>query len=240
MDALSEHARWLIAAPIYAAAYLIGIAAFGWMAKRRGLSTAGIWLLMQAALIGGLIGANAAQLFTTGTAGKTIVGGIVGGYLAVVWMKRRLGIKRPTGDLFALALPAGEAIGRIACFLGGCCFGKAATVAWAVHDHGVLRHPTQLYLAIAAAGVFGVLFHLERKRFLPENGLFYVQIALFCGTRFVIEFFRAGEVSAIGLTIAQLAALGGFAFATYKLAQLTNRGAFPSVSKAALSVTTIQ
>lgn len=226
MDALPEHLRWLIAAPIYGVAYLVGIAAFGWMAKRRGLSTAGMWMLMQAALIGGLLGANAAQLIATGTPGKTIVGGIVGGYLAVMWMKRRLGIKRPTGDLFALGLPAGEAIGRLGCFVGGCCFGKAATVAWAVHDHGMLRHPTQLYLAFAAAASFALLFYLERKRFLPENGLFYVQIALFCATRFVIEFFRVGEVSAIGLTVAQLAALAGLAFAMYKLAQLTNRRAF--------------
>ena len=221
MDALPQQLRWLLAAPLYALAYLCAIAVFGWMAKRRGLATSGMWLLMQAGLIGGLIGANAVQLVATGLPGKTILGGIVGGFLAVIWMKRRLGITRPSGDLFALAIPAGEAIGRIGCFIGGCCFGKAATVAWAVHDHDALRHPTQLYLAITAAGTFALLLWIERKRMLPENGLFYLQIALFCASRFTIEFFREGSVTSIGLSVAQLAAVGGFVFATYKLAQLT-------------------
>ena len=220
MDALSQHLRWLLAAPVYALAYLCAIAVFGWMAKRRGLATSGIWLLMQAGLIGGLIGANVVQLAATGAPGKTIEGGIVGGFLAVIWMKRRLCITRPTGDLFALAIPAGEAIGRIGCFIGGCCFGKAATVAWAVHDHDALRHPTQLYLAIAAAGTFALLLWIERKRILPENGLFYLQLALFCASRFAIEFFREASATSIGLSVAQLAAVAGFAFAVYKLAQL--------------------
>ncbi|MBV9149171.1 MAG: prolipoprotein diacylglyceryl transferase [Candidatus Eremiobacteraeota bacterium] len=224
MDALPQHLRWLLAAPVYALAYLCAIAVFGWMAKRRGLATPGMWLLMQAGLVGGLIGANVIQLVATGAPGKTIEGGIAGGFLAVIWMKHRLRITRPTGDLFALAIPAGEAIGRIGCFIGGCCFGKAATVAWAVHDHDALRHPTQLYLAIAAVGSFPLLLWIERKRVLPENGLFYLQLALFCASRFAIEFFREGTVTSIGLSVAQLAAVAGFVFATYKLAQLT-RGA---------------
>ncbi|MBV8689602.1 MAG: prolipoprotein diacylglyceryl transferase, partial [Candidatus Eremiobacteraeota bacterium] len=220
MDVLPEHFRWLLAVPVYALAYASAVAVFGWMAKRRGVATSGIWLLMQAGLLGGVIGANAAQLLITGTPGKTIEGGIVGGYLAVVWMKRRLGIARSTGDLFALAIPAGEAIGRIGCFIGGCCFGKTAAVAWSIHDHGALRHPTQLYLALAAALSFALLLWIERKRTLPENGLFYTQLALFCMARFVVEFFREGNVTALGLTIAQLAAVGGFIFAAYRLAAM--------------------
>jgi phosphatidylglycerol:prolipoprotein diacylglycerol transferase len=220
MDAFQDHIRWLMAAPVYAIAYIVAIMAFGWMAARRGLSTSGMWLLMQAGLVGGLVGANLLQLWASGTPGKTIEGGFIGGYIAVMLMKRRLGITRPTGDLFALALPAGEAIGRIACFIGGCCYGKIAAVSWAVHDHAAFRYPTQLYLAIAAAATFAVLLYLERRQFLPENGLFYAQGMLFCISRFIIEFYRSGPSTSIGLTLAQLACVAGFAFFALKFSAL--------------------
>jgi phosphatidylglycerol:prolipoprotein diacylglycerol transferase len=223
MDALPESVRWLLAAPIYACAYGAAILVFRWIARRRGLDTSGVRTLMLAGLFGGLLGANLIQLLFAGAPGKTIEGGIAGGFIAVVLMKRRLGITRPVGDLFAPAIALGEAIGRIGCFVGGCCYGKAASVAWAVHDHDELRHPTQLYTSAGAALTFALLIALERKRVLPENGLFYVQIALFCMLRFAIEFVRAGDVAAAGLTLAQLGCIGGFAYALWKLRALSAR-----------------
>ncbi|MDP9019152.1 MAG: prolipoprotein diacylglyceryl transferase [Candidatus Eremiobacteraeota bacterium] len=220
MDSLSESTRWLAAAPVYAVAYGCGLLVFAWMARRRGLATAGIWLLMQAAVFGGLIGANLVQLLATGLPGKTIEGGFIGGYIAVVLMKRHLGIRRPTGDLFALAFPAGEAIGRIACFIGGCCYGKVTAAALALHDHGAYRYPTQLFMAACAAASFAFLLWIERKYRLPENGLFYTQGILFCMSRFIIEFFREGSTFAGSMTLAQLGCIAGFAFFATKFTQL--------------------
>ncbi len=51
--------------------------------------------------------------------GKTIVGGLVGGLIAVESVKRLRGIRVATGDLLALPLVLGIAIGRIGCFLSG-------------------------------------------------------------------------------------------------------------------------
>ena len=90
-------------------------------------------------------------------------------------MKRRLGILRPIGDLFALAFSAGEAIGRLGCLVGGCCYGKIATTGLLIHDHGALRYATPLYQSAAAAATFALLVWLERKMTLPENTLFYLQ-----------------------------------------------------------------
>lgn len=229
MDRLDEHLRWLIAAPIYGVAYAVAAAVFWRMARRRAMATDGIARIAAAGLIGGLAGANLLQLFATGLPGKTIEGGIVGGWLAVVWMKRRLGITRPTGDLFALAIPAGEAIGRIACFIGGCCYGHAASVAWAFHDHGSLRHPAQLYSSLAAASCFFILLSLERRRALPENGLFYLGGLLFCGERFVVDFYRDAPVTPLGLTLAQAACLAGAIFFAIKLSRMmqVRRAAIP-------------
>src|SRR5689334_2517864 len=113
MESLDQHLRTLYAAPVYALAYLGAALVFMAMARRRGLATSGIWLLLQAGLLGGLVGANLVQLLFTGAPGKAIEGGIAGGWLAVIYMKRRLGIIRPTGDLFAPAISLGEGIGRI-------------------------------------------------------------------------------------------------------------------------------
>jgi phosphatidylglycerol---prolipoprotein diacylglyceryl transferase len=51
--------------------------------------------------------------------GKSIVGGLVGGGIAVEWIKRRLGVTVSTGDLFAIPLALGIAVGRVGCFLAG-------------------------------------------------------------------------------------------------------------------------
>jgi phosphatidylglycerol:prolipoprotein diacylglycerol transferase len=220
MDSIPESYRWAAAMPLYLAGYLAAISAFRWMARRRGMETPGVRLVMYAGLIGGLLGATVAEWVAAGRPGKTIEGGIVGGFIAVVWMKRTIGLRRPTGDIFAVAVAAGEAVGRLGCFAGGCCFGKPTNLPWAVHDHGALRHPAQLYSSFAAALTLVLLVYLERKRILPENGLLWVQISIFCLARFAIEFVREGAVLPIGLTVAQIGCAAGLAIALYKLRPL--------------------
>lgn len=204
---------------VYGAAYALGILVFYLAARRRGLDTDGIALVAAAGLLGGLFGALVFQFLATAGAqpGKSVLGGIAGGYGAVAWTKARLGIRRPTGDLFALALMAGEALGRWGCLLGGCCYGKVAVgLPWAVWQHGAWRHPAQVYLSLACAAVFVVLLVLERRGDLPENGLWIVQGILYCPARFAVEFFRAGDTLALGLTTAQWACVGGLAFFVWR------------------------
>src|SRR5438045_6526543 len=134
------------------------------------------WLAI-AGLTGGVIGAKLTELIFEGwpikvafvagldprAGGRALLGGMIFGWISVELAKWRLGIKRSTGDLFALALPAGEAVGRIGCFLNGCCYGKACNVPWAVYQHGAWRHPAQLYASAVATIVFVVLL-LARDR----------------------------------------------------------------------------
>ncbi len=64
-------------------------------------------------------------------AGKSIVGAIAGGWLAVEGAKRLRGIECRTGDLLAIPLAAAIAIGRIGCLLTGAgdrTFGVATTL----------------------------------------------------------------------------------------------------------------
>lgn len=205
-------AETIVAGLLYALGYLTGLVAFAQLAKQRGLSTQGIWALTIAALIGGLAGANLAQILATGGgAGKTIIGAVAAGYLSVIYIKRHLGIKRPTGDLFAFGISAGEAVGRLGCFVGGCCYGKITNVPWAVFEHGAHRHPTQLYLSIAAAATFAAIYRFNKMQ-PPENAVFFLQGLLMFGSRFVIEFFRADAIMLGVLTEAQWACLIAIAF----------------------------
>src|SRR4051812_31082775 len=78
--------------------------------------------------------------------GKTIVGGLLGGWIGVEIVKRILGIGRSTGDIFVFPLILGIAIGRIGCFLPGLpahpC-GVHSRLPWAVDFGDGPRHPTQ-------------------------------------------------------------------------------------------------
>lgn len=200
---------------LYALGYGTGVGAFALMARRRGLSTPGVWSLVVVGLLGGLLGANLAQYLATGAPGKSVLGGVTGGYLSVFLYKRYIGLRRPTGDLFAVGMMAGEAVGRWGCFLGGCCFGRpvaAGSAAWCVEAQGACRYPAQIYLSLVCAAILAVLVAVEARRALPENGLFFLQGALYAAARFVIEFYRTADPVGLGLTVAQWTCLVAVAF----------------------------
>ena len=155
------------------------------------------------AVLGGVVGAKLGEfaaegwplrisfwsIFDPEFGGKALLGGILGGWIAAGIAKRRMGITRSTGDLFALALPAGEAVGRIGCYFNGCCYGIATKFPIAIYQHGAWRHPTQIYSSITAALIFTALF-LVRDKLPREGDLFKLYLLLFGITRFGIEFIR--------------------------------------------------
>ena len=101
--------------------------------------------------------------------------------------------------LFALALPAGEAVGRIGCFFNGCCYGTVCDLPWAVEQHGALRHTAQLYTALISLGIFLLLLKYRAK--LPREGdLFKLYLLLFGSSRFLLEFLRQNDTFWFGLT----------------------------------------
>lgn len=182
--------------------------------KRFGKST--IWLLV-AALVGGVLGAkipiwiwNYKLIISTFPdlsvilSGRTITGGLIGGFIGVVLAKKYFGIKERRGNIFAPAIALGVAIGRIGCFLRGCCFGKETALAWAVDfGDGIMRHPTQIYESIFMLGLFFYLIWKKKKN--PKPGqLFDILMISYFTFRFFIEFIRVEPVAFLGLTWFQL------------------------------------
>jgi prolipoprotein diacylglyceryltransferase len=135
------------------------------------------WTVIAAAFVGGALGSKVLYWaedpaatathwrdFTYLMGGKTIVGGLIGGWIAVELMKKYVGISESTGDLFAVPLAVGIAVGRIGCFLTGLSdktYGTATSLPWGV-DFGdaVRRHPTQLYEAVFLIGLAVALYRL--------------------------------------------------------------------------------
>jgi phosphatidylglycerol:prolipoprotein diacylglycerol transferase len=142
---------------------------------------------------------NPLKIFALWEGGLVFHGGLAAAVGVAFWYMRRHGLPwRATFDALGVGMPLGQALGRVGCFMAGCCFGSPTDLPWAVtftHPETLcpLRvplHPAQLYEALLNLVVFGVVFNLrKRKRFDGQVVLTYFCLA---GTaRFVVEFFRA-------------------------------------------------
>lgn len=142
--------------------------------------------------------------------GKTILCGIVGGYFGVELAKWTLDITIKTGDTFAVPVAVGVAIGRVACFLGGCCYGTPTSLPWGIPfaQSGDLlpRHPTQLYEAAFHFALAGLLFLFQRRGWFDKQ-LIKLYILAYLLYRFITEFIRPEARLQFGLTGYQWACL---------------------------------
>ena len=147
--------------------------------------------------------------------GRTITGGLIGGTLAVMYIKHRLGIKEKKGNLFAPAIAIGFAIGRVGCLLRGCCYGTP-TDLFVGMDFGdsVLRHPTQLYEMVYFSGFF--VFSLLRVKTAPPGQLFNLLINSYFILRFFEEFIRHNETLYFGLSFFQYISIVAIIFINVK------------------------
>ena len=139
--------------------------------------------------------------------GKTIVFGLVGGYFGVEIAKAWLGVKVKTGDSFAVPVAASVSIGRLSCFVAGCCHGTVTKLPWGVDfGDGLRRHPTQIYESIFHLIAALVLNDL-RRRGLFKGQLIKLYLIAYLIYRFLTEFIRPEPKLALGLTGYQWACL---------------------------------
>jgi prolipoprotein diacylglyceryltransferase len=200
--------------------YFIGFRIYLRLRKRSGdvVTDDHRWLLIAATFVGAAVGSKVLNWFVAPQilfrnwsnpyflmSGKTMVGGLIGGLLAVEWTKRILGVRRRTGDLFAIPLCAGIAIGRVGCFLAGLqddTYGVATDLPWGVDfGDGVPRHPTQIY-EIVWLGLLALwLRRLSRKPY-REGDLFKTFMVAYLAFRLAVDFIKPGA-PIFGLTAIQ-------------------------------------
>jgi phosphatidylglycerol:prolipoprotein diacylglycerol transferase len=203
-------------------AYIVAFRIYVWQRKNNGdfLETQTRWSIVVAAVVGAAIGSKllywCEDPFRTLhewsniqylLAGKTIVGAVLGGTIAVEFTKWRAGIRRRTGDLFAIPIAIGIAIGRIGCFLAGKqddTYGSATSLPWGIDmGDGVRRHPVQLYEVAAMVALAILLSRIHSPRF-AEGDRFRVFVIAYYSWRLWVDFLKPG-VRFEGLTALQWA-----------------------------------
>ena len=179
------------------------------------------WWVIAAATMGALVGSKVLNWFEYPRVtlahlhdpvflmgGKTIVGALIGGLLAVEVMKKLCRIESKTGDLFAAPLCVGIAIGRIGCFLTGLSdqtFGIATSLPWGMDfGDGVKRHPVQIYEIIFVIAL-GVFLSRRMRRPFREGDIFRMFMAGYLGFRLLCDFLKPDPKVFAGLASIQWA-----------------------------------
>lgn len=197
-------------------AMIVGITISRWTQQPLGLSVTERIGIALGAFCGAMIGAKLPfalanwQAFLEGglwyASGKTIVLGLVGGYLGVEVAKWSLDIHVKTGDSFVVPVAAAISVGRLGCFVGGCCYGTPTSLPWGVaFADGIARHPTQLYEAMFHATAAVVLYVMWRRKMFPGQ-LIKLYILAYLVYRFATEWIRPEPHMWFGLTGYQWAA----------------------------------
>lgn len=203
---------------LLAAAFIAGIWVTSRNARKSGINPDTIWNLGLVIIFSALVGAklillfsnfeyysqNFREIFSLSTLRSTGVyyGGLLLalGAAAFFILKKRLPALA-IADLAAPGIALGQAIGRLGCLSAGCCYGKPTHLPWGItfrnqyaYDNvgvplNVPLHPTQIYDAVGALGLFFFLmWRLSRKHFPGQIILEYA--AIYALLRFVVEFFR--------------------------------------------------
>lgn len=223
--------------PIYAHGFFLNLAfvvcagvVFG-EARRRKWPQNEVIPITLAAFVGGMIGARVSiaffngwetaplvldfyRLFDPRIGPGSILGGVVGAYMAGFFASRVIGKPGCACDAFAPAMALAMVVGRIGCFLSGeDGLGQPTDLPWGVWmedgtGSGQLVHPAPLYDAIFNLVWFGVLIALRNHPRMQDGNLLKFGLAGYAVFRFFVEFVRNNRVLVWGLTGQQWFCLG--------------------------------
>lgn len=221
---------------LVALGFLAGLTITVRLGRRSGLDGEKITNLAVYCALAGLLGAKVLmilfdwrtfladpkQIFSLPTlqAAGVFQGGLVLAFVTAFLYMRHVGLPwLRTLDAFAPGVAIGHAIGRIGCFMAGCCWGKECSLPWAVTFHNADAadltgvplntplHPSQLYEMSTEALLFAFLYWRFGKPHAAGKimGLYLV---LSSGARFLIEFTRYHEQGLYwGLSLTQWIAI---------------------------------
>lgn len=209
-------------------AVVVGLAIYYRELRRRGWLDGTIIVVSIAAVAGALIGARVItawehlEYYTAldgvpltvaiEQSGKSLIGALAGGYLGIAIAKRATAYTRSTGDAYLLAIPVATAIGRVGCFLSELPLGTPTDLPWGIAVSpgaaaafarcpgcDVAMHPSMLYEIVFNVVAAVIIVRYRDRVPVPGDGLrlYLLAAGVF---RFLVEFVRANEPQALGLT----------------------------------------
>lgn len=189
-------------------------------ARKAGLDGGDYFDCLLAMLFGGIVGGRALfvalnwdaytwtvmKMIMVNEGGLAVQGGLLGGIIASSIACKLKGIPYwKAADIAAPYIALGQGIGRIGCFLNGCCYGPVTEGPFGVLFAGqaLKRFPSQLVFSLALVLIFLMLLFFRRhKKF---NGqVFSVYLVLFGTYRVLFDFLRDDElVMYFGMNLTQ-------------------------------------
>lgn len=211
-------------------AFFVGFRYFVYLRKKQGdtiKSSNRIWIIL-AAIFGALVGSrliggledisalnNAFDKPLYFYQNKTVVGGFLGGLFAVELVKKIIGEKFASGDLFTYPMIVALIIGRIGCFSMGIyeeTYGLPTTLPWGINlGDGSNRHPVCLYEIGFLIIIFILLKKIEKKNLVNGASLKIWMIA-YLAFRFLLDFIKPHYTFSFGLSTIQITCLFGLIY----------------------------
>lgn len=241
---------------LLAIAFLTALWLAGRLGRSVGLSTERIMDIGLIAALSGIAGAKLAmflfdwdyysahpsQIFSLGTlqAAGVFQGGLILALIVSIWYmgRKRMPVLR-TMDVFAPSIALGHAIGRVGCFVAGCCWGAPTHLPWAVtftsqesHDRfgtpiNIPLHPSQLYESGAELVIMAALIWMFRRPH-RDGSIVAWYLVLYSVVRFLVEFVRNHEQSLVwGLSLTQWISLATLAAGAAMLLRARQRVLVP-------------
>ncbi len=125
-------------------------------------------------------------------------------------------------------LPLIHAMGRIGCFLAGCCYGIPVSPQWGISytisqiaPNNIPLFPVQLVESACEFIIFAFLIYLEHRRCRPQK-LLAAYLILYAVVRFILEYFRYDSIRgfiyifSVSQVISIAAIIGGMVLLLYK------------------------
>lgn len=241
---------------VLALAFILVLVLMVHRGKKHGMSPQMIYDLNVFIIVGGLIGARLAyvilnweefshqplEILMIHRGGLVFYGSLLGGMLFLwIYLKRHKMPFLKMADLMAPLLALGHGIGRLGCFLNGCCYGRPTQSFLAVNfpqkslpaqHYGPenLLHPTQLYEMGTLIILFIILqWHDRHKEF--EGQTFLCYLMFYPVVRFFMEFLRGDNPFVIPevLTVYQVVSIGLFGVGLILYLKLKNKKNVSSV-----------
>ena len=184
-----------------------------------------LWIML-GAMIGALIGSRviamfenlseiANQTWLTFYQNKTVAGGFLGGLFGVEIIKKIIGVKIASGDIYVIPIIVALFIGRIGCFSMGIAeatYGIETTFFTGMNlGDGKLRHPVALYEMIYMVLLF-FLFKRIKNVDLINGDRFKLFMVLYFLYRFSVEFIKPYQPLFLYLSSIQWSAIFIFVY----------------------------